>query len=141
MSDVRLFTVEEAERTLPLVRKILADMDREYPAWEAALRQYEALSAGLQGSKGEPPELVETRCDVTARATAVQGLLRELESIGCHLKSVGAGLVDFHSLKDDRVVLLCWQRDEPHIAHWHEVDAGFANRQPIVDHHFTSVDS
>jgi hypothetical protein len=39
--------------------------------------------------------------------------------------------LDFPALKDGREVYLCWQHGEGEIAFWHEVEAGFAGRQPI----------
>ena len=53
-----------------------------------------------------------------------------------------AGLIDFYGLLDDRLIFLCWRYGEERISHWHEVDAGFADRQPIAAHllheHLTS---
>jgi hypothetical protein len=54
-----------------------------------------------------------------------------LRQIGCELKGVEQGLIDFPALREGRVVYLCWQYDEPEVAFWHEVDAGFAGRQPL----------
>ncbi|HUX86133.1 MAG TPA: DUF2203 family protein [Chloroflexota bacterium] len=41
------------------------------------------------------------------------------------------GLVDFPAERDGRVVYLCWRRGEDQIHYWHELDAGFAGRQPL----------
>lgn len=49
------------------------------------------------------------------------------------------GLVDFHSMRDDRLVLLCWRYGEERITHWHEVDAGYAGRRPIDESLVTAV--
>jgi len=46
-------------------------------------------------------------------------------------KGFEAGLVDFYSLRDDRPIFLCWRLGEDHIGHWHEIESGFAGRQPI----------
>jgi hypothetical protein len=47
------------------------------------------------------------------------------------LKGLDEGLLDFPSEHEGRVVYLCWRFDEPRIAWWHEIDAGFAGREPI----------
>jgi hypothetical protein len=41
-------------------------------------------------------------------------------------------LIDFPAMRDGRVVLLCWQLGEGEkIEWWHEVEEGFAGRQPL----------
>ena len=133
MSEVRLFTLEEAERTLPLVRRIVADLVSAYPAWRAGIAEYEALSLEARPEGGETAEMVSVRDAVTTRAERIDGYLRELEEIGCVFKGFDAGLVDFHSLREDRPIFLCWHLGEERITHWHEIDGGFEGRQPIDD--------
>ena len=56
----------------------------------------------------------------------------ELEALGVQLKDYERGLIDFPSMRDGRVVLLCWQMGEgDEVSWWHDVDAGFAGRQPL----------
>ena len=58
--------------------------------------------------------------------------LAELESLGVQLKDFERGLIDFPSLRDGRVVLLCWQLGEgDEVEWWHDVDAGYAGRTPL----------
>ena len=129
--NFKLFTLAEAERTLPLVRRIVDDLTTEYPLWRAAVAKFELLTGGTRAEAGESPELVATRETVSRHADRINEYLRELEAIGCVFKGFDAGLVDFYSLRDDRSIFLCWKLGEPHITHWHEIDAGFAGRQPI----------
>jgi hypothetical protein len=135
---MRLFTLAEAERTLPLVRRIVADLMAEYPRWRAAVSRFELLSAGARADWGETPELASAREEVTAAAARINDYLKELEAIGCVFKGFDAGLVDFYTLRDDRPVFLCWKMGEERIQHWHELDAGFGGRQPI-DRRLTGV--
>jgi hypothetical protein len=135
---MRLFTLAEAERTLPLVRRIVADLMAEYPRWRAAVSRFELLSAGARAEWGETPELASAREEVTAAAARINDYLKELEAIGCVFKGFDAGLVDFYTLRDDRPVFLCWKMGEERIQHWHELDAGFGGRQPI-DRRLTGV--
>jgi hypothetical protein len=56
----------------------------------------------------------------------------QLETLGIQLKDYGNGLIDFPSMREGRVVLLCWKADEgDNIEWWHDVEAGFAGRQPL----------
>ena len=137
--DVHIFTVEEAERTLPLLKRILSDLRVEYDIWREAMSSYEMLAAGSRAESGETADLVSSRVAVTRAANRINDFLLELESIGCLFKGFDEGLVDFYALRDDRLVLLCWKLGEDHITHWHEVDAGFAGRQPIDPALFSAV--
>jgi hypothetical protein len=47
------------------------------------------------------------------------------------VKDVQLGLLDFPSEREGRVVFLCWRYGEPEVAHWHEVDTGYAARKPL----------
>ena len=127
----RFFTAAEAQRTLPLVRRIVADLMSEYPRWRAAVGRFELLSAGVRADQGETAEQAAAREEVTAAASRITDYLKELDAIGCVFKGFDAGLVDFYSLRDDRPVFLCWKLGEARIEHWHELDAGFAGRQRL----------
>lgn len=59
--------------------------------------------------------------------------LDALAILGCFVKDVEKGLVDFYFKKDGKDVFLCWKFGEPHIEHWHEADVGFAARKRIDD--------
>ena len=131
MPDFKLFTLDEAERTLPLVRRIVQDLTREYPGWRAAVSRYELLSGGARAEWGETGELLAAREEVTRHADRINRYLQELETIGCVFKGFEAGLVDFYSLREDRPIFLCWRLGEDRIGHWHEIEAGFGGRQPI----------
>ena len=128
---VRLFTLEEAERTLPLVRRVVQDLTAEYPAWRAAVARFELLTGGARAEWGESGDLLAAREAVAVQAERINRYLQELEAVGCVFKGFDAGLVDFYSLRDDRPVFLCWRLGEDRITHWHEIDSGFAGRQPI----------
>jgi hypothetical protein len=131
MPDFKLFTLEEAERTLPLVRRIVLDLTHEYPAWRAAVSRYELLTGGARAEWGETGQLLAAREQVTLHADRINRYLQELEAIGCVFKGFDAGLVDFYSLREDRPVFLCWRLGEERIGYWHEIEAGFTGRQPI----------
>lgn len=139
MAEVRIFSLEEAERTLPLVRRILIDLQAEYDTWRQAMGDYELLAAGSRADTGETPALTTARDAVTVAADRVNGLLLELEEVGCVFKGIDEGLVDFYALREDRLVFLCWRLGEERISNWHEVDSGFAGRQEIDPSLFSEI--
>ncbi|MGH7673819.1 MAG: DUF2203 domain-containing protein [Gemmatimonadales bacterium] len=129
----RFFTLSQANATLPLVRRIVADITALYPDWADLVHRYELVAAPARPEKGESAEQVELRERIEDVARRINGFLRELEQVGCVFKGFNEGLVDFHGQLDGRDILWCWKQGEDEIRHWHEVEAGFAGRQPIPE--------
>jgi hypothetical protein len=127
----KLFTLEQANRTLPLVRRIVADITALYPAWRDLVYRYELAAAQARPELGESPEQLSLRDEIEGVARRINGYLQELEQVGCVFKGFEAGLVDFHGTLDGREIFWCWQQGEDRIDHWHDMDAGFAGRHPI----------
>lgn len=131
MKQPKIFTIEEAEHTLPLVRRVVRDLTLEYPRWRAAVAHYEVVSGKARAEDGETDDLVQAREAVMMHANRINAFLDELEQVGCLFKGFENGLVDFYALREDRLVYLCWMLGEDHIAYWHEVDVGFTGRKPV----------
>jgi hypothetical protein len=120
------FTVAQANRRLPLVRRIVADIHAAYPALEAKRRE-----AGAAGS-ASAARLSALRREVDLEAERIAGFVRELEQLGCSFKGFEEGLVDFPAELDGRTICLCWRLGEDRIAWWHEADRGFAGRKRLT---------
>ncbi len=122
----RYFTLQEANETLNIIRPLMEEIQhirrkiqRDQPdVWPAVVK-----SAGNGGNR--------------ALSTMVQdfekldALIHRIQEMDVLIKDVNLGLLDFPALKGGHEVYLCWQYGEGEIAFWHEVDAGFAGRQPI----------
>jgi hypothetical protein len=130
---VKFFTLAEANRTLPLVRRIVQDLTAVYPIWKDLVAKYEMVAAQSRPDWGESKEQLDLKRQIDAVAGKINGFLQELGAIGCEFKGFDEGLVDFHGKLEDREILWCWKLGEERITHWHELDAGFAGRQPIPE--------
>ena len=125
---MKIFTVQEANALLPEVRIIAAKIQRAH----RKLSQFrdeakEAAEAAEQGGGG-----MANGVTYATILTELTTQMAELEALGVQLKDFERGLVDFPSLRDGRVVLLCWQLGEgDELEWWHDVDAGFAGRTPL----------
>jgi hypothetical protein len=129
---VRYFTVEEANATLPYVRRVVEDIVSEYQRWKDSIFRYEVLAANAKSDEGESEEQAALRAEVDAIAQRINGCIAELASVGCVFKGFEGGLVDFLSQRDGNEIYLCWKLGESEVAHWHDVNAGFAGRQPLT---------
>ncbi|HEX5966293.1 MAG TPA: DUF2203 domain-containing protein [Pyrinomonadaceae bacterium] len=125
---MKIFTIQEANALLPSVREILAKIQRAH----RRLAQYrdearKAADAAEQGGGG-----IADGGAYAVVLTELTSQMSELDTLGVQLKDFERGLVDFPSLRDGRVVLLCWQMGEgDELEWWHDVDAGFAGRTPL----------
>ncbi len=127
----KVFTVEDANRTLPLVRRIVEDLVRQYTRWQERLAELEIVAAGTHSASRAEMETLQK--EVQALATEIEGYVEEIASLGAETKvPLDAGLVDFPGEIDGRPVYLCWRLGEAAIEHWHEIDAGFSGRQPLT---------
>lgn len=133
-SSRKVFTVQEANAALPLVRVIVRDV--VHLAREVAERRQRvtALSAGRAGRPKDvySEELAQAEEELQRDVEQLQHYVAELEEVGVELKSATEGLVDFPTIIDGRPAYLCWKYGEPEVRFWHELDAGFAGRQPLA---------
>jgi len=129
----KFFTLAEANRTLPLVKRVVQDIASYYPTWKDLVARYELIAAKSRPDWGESKEQLDLKAQVDDVARKINACLQELEQIGCEFKGFEEGLVDFHGKLEDHEILWCWRMGEDRITHWHELDAGFAGRQPIPE--------
>ena len=122
----KYFSVDEANRALTLVRRIVADIMHNY----AQLCDLHASCRSSQGT-GDLGEAAKVRQRYAATADHLSELNEELESVGCELKDYRLGLVDFPARFGGREVCLCWKAGEDRIEHWHELEDGFDGRRPV----------
>jgi len=129
----RLFTVEQANAMLPLVRAIttdLAELSRE------VIDRRERLSR-LSGSRQQSrdpyaEEVAQIEDELEKDRGRLQGFVEELRQLGVEPKNGPDGLIDFPAMIDGRLVYLCWKLGEAEVLHWHELEAGFAGRQSLT---------
>ena len=125
--------MDQANKTLPLVKRVVADIAALYPEWRDLVGRYELAAAQAKPEWGESTEQLELRGRIEQVARQINGYLAELDQVGCVFKGFDQGLVDFYGKLDGRDILWCWQLGEPAITHWHEVEAGYAGRQEISE--------
>ena len=125
---MKLFTVEEANALLPTVRGVVGRIQRAYARVSAAQEQARLAAAGAaQGGGG-----MEGGGAYVLSLSKLAEAAGQLEELGVQLKDYERGLIDFPAMRDGRVVLLCWQLGEgDQIEWWHDLEAGFAGRQPL----------
>jgi hypothetical protein len=123
----KVFSLKEANQTLPLVSRIIQDIvrvnDELAEAHDLARRLVE------EGAATRAAEAKDRLEDLSYEGAA---FVEELEAVGCICKDPAVGLVDFPARLGGRIVFLCWRMGEPEIKFWHEIDTGFAGRKPVA---------
>ena len=130
----RLFTIEQANATLPLVRAITTDLASLAKDVVERRHRLAMLTSGRDLKPGDPysDELAQMEADLERDASRLQGYVDELRELGVEPKGAVEGLVDFPCMMDGRLVLLCWRLGEPEVLFWHDLESGFAGRQSLT---------
>ena len=130
----RTFSVEEANRTLPLVRAIVTDLSQLSRDVVERRQRLADLTAGrdIETSDLYGEELAHIKQELEKDTGRLQEYIDELRQLGVEPKSGPEGLVDFPAVIDGHLVFLCWKLGEPEVLYWHRIEDGFAGRQPLT---------
>lgn len=122
----RLFTLDQAQALIPQVRALLKDvLDAREKIVDAQPELWPVLEKAVGNGGGKKAGEMLRFFEI------IQKNVQAIEAMGIEIKDINTGLIDFPSDRAGRVVYLCWRYGEGDIAYWHELDAGFAGRQPL----------
>ncbi len=126
--EERIFTRDEANEMLPRLRPLLAELRGEWLRVQELSPEIQKLREKVSMDAYSPHgvEYVE----LVSRLTV---LMEQIRDMGVVVKDVDKGLCDFPYRMNDRIVYLCWQMGEDSIEYWHDIEAGFAGREPLPD--------
>jgi hypothetical protein len=127
VTETKYFTPAEAQKTLPLVKKIVKDI-------LDTTKEMRLIAEDVDGKI----ESGNTWSRIQKMVGEVNGFIQELEEIGCLYKdwNFTIGLVDFPSVIEGKDVYLCWRSDEDEIKFYHRIEEGYSGRKPIPDNYF-----
>ena len=120
------FTLDEANAVLdtirPFIREILEIRDR-------VLGQQPDIWPAIERSAGNGGNAQLSK--IASEFGRLDDLVHRVLDTGVQVKDINTGLLDFPAWRQDHAVYLCWKYGEDSIGYWHEIDAGYAGRQPI----------
>ena len=122
----RFFTPAEADRALVLVKRIVADITRDY-AQLSDLQ--ESMDTAHQTGMYDRAEHQRDR--IVEAVERIQAFAKELNDLGAELEDWTLGVVGFPCMAGGREVVLCWQADDHAVEYWHDVDEECGHRRPI----------
>jgi len=131
---MKTFTLDEAQSLLPVLESLLKraiEGKREAERVEQSLSDVARRIYVSGGMRVDVAAIAKQRAELETLVQQARESVAEIDSIGVQVKDLETGLLDFPCRIDDEVVLLCWRMGEPVIEHWHTVDTGFKDRQPV----------
>ena len=126
MSSKKLFTLQEANGfvpqlldLVPKIQKLSVSLSNDFPDIKNA-REKAKWNGGSEQGVG-----------YLAAVLKYNNFMHKIEEIGCEVKGIREGLVDFPSIREGKEVYLCWRMPEKEILFWHDLNTGFAGRKPL----------
>lgn len=127
MEDKKYFTVAEANRLIPQIKKLVEELRQGRRSLLGRRPTAETMSHKAGGNGGGS----EAGAYLTEYSQAFRQGLDQVRDMGVVLKDLERGLVDFPHWREGREVYLCWEYGEERIDSWHETDSGYSGRQPL----------
>jgi hypothetical protein len=129
---MKLWTVDEANAALPQLREILPTLIEQKTRADLARASLQELERRIRGDgEGKGPELEDRRTRLREALGRLRRGLEQVKRMGCVVKDLEIGLIDFPAELGGRRVYLCWRLGEPAVLYWHALDGSFAGRRPL----------
>ena len=130
----RFFTRDEAHRLLPRAARAVreaVDLKTEFQRADGELREYTGRMMMLGGAIPNHDRVLGLRTRRDEQARRLKQVMDDISELGCLLKDLDLGLLDFPTLYHGEEVYLCWKLGEDEIGFWHGVREGYGGRKPI----------
>jgi len=125
--NLKYFSIEEAEALIPRLKEIFSSAHHTKCLMERRIEEWRRQSKSLS-----PADEAVSRGQIEYLAQQLDNQLREVMALGCMVKDLDLGLIDFPARIEDREGYLCWKLGEDHIEHWHGLTEGYQGRKKIT---------
>lgn len=143
----RRFTLAEAQTLIPRVERMLRQAIEIKSSYDEAEKEIQNLQERVMlmgGITVDRASAVEARTQRDGAAAQLRSAIEQVQEVGCLIKDLDIGLIDFPTTYRGNEVYLCWKLGEGAIEYWHGVDEGFRGRKKIdrdfLEHHQGSED-
>jgi len=126
MMEEKLFTLEETNTLIPKLKEMLQELSYRKRVLSLALNKLMKIKEKARHNGHNP-----MREELLEKISAFNMYLQEIYKLGCILRDIDLGLVDFPAIINDKKALLCWQMDEDRVTLWHEINEPCVNRKPL----------
>lgn len=127
----KLFSADEANSLIPRLEVLIRDLQDNAGSLRERIQELAETDDKVDSMRLQ--EIVELHPELKGAASRMAEIVGEIEELGCYLKDIDLGLIDFATEMGDDVVFLCWQYGEREVLAWHSTDSGFVQRRPLPD--------
>ena len=128
----KLFSLDEANALLPQLERIVEELRSTRESISDAQRDAsEVARQARRNGHDRTGDISEARRRLSDLISSFDSRIKSISELGCELKDLEIGLFDFRSLKEGRIVYLCWKVGEPEIGFWHDLQEGYAGRRRL----------
>jgi hypothetical protein len=127
----KLFSADEANSLIPRLEVLIRDLQDNAGNLRERIQELAATDDKVDSMRLQ--EIVELHPELKGAASRMAEIVGEIEELGCFLKDIDLGLIDFATEMEDDVVFLCWQYGEQRVLAWHSIESGFGQRRPLPD--------
>ena len=124
----RIFSVQQANRSLPLVERIVQDVLETSRKVRDCQEQFESLQ-----SKSDSKQAESAMLELSKARELYRKFCQELSTLGCNLSDEVSGTVDFPAVVNGRGVILSWRPGESEVSHWHDPGQGPSERRLLSE--------
>ncbi len=125
----KIFTVDEANDLIPILNSVFEKIKDKKTRVDLLKEAMDFIDTNKQQFHEENPERLLEK--VSRLTSDLKKHVAEVQSYGCIVKDLDNMLIDFYSVKDNKLIFLCWKCGEDEIKYWHDVQDGFKARLPI----------
>jgi hypothetical protein len=134
----KVFTLDEANSTIPKISQALDRIVAINERVKTLTQDIKDLFDIWGESIYDPKNIDHKYChdklmERNALLQELQYHINNVQGLGCFVKDVNQGLVDFYSEKDGQLIFLCWRRGESVIRFWHKINDGFSARRSVEE--------
>src|ERR1043166_7897346 len=122
----RIFTLAEAQGLIPKLRSLLQEMTEPWS-------RIQELNPEIQKARENAPfdGYSKSGVEYVESVSQLMLLIHQIKEMGVLLKDANKVLCAFPYRRQARIVYLCWQLGEDRIEYWHDIEPGFAGREPL----------
>jgi hypothetical protein len=132
----RVFSLTEANSLIPKLDSMTTDLMQKKELMQKKHDQLLVLDL-IEGEKIKDEDTPEyhdywrKRADLENLVVSFEKDIVALNDMGCYLRDVSSGVVDFFSIWKSELVYLNWTRGEVRIIYYHDVDAHYNDRKSL----------
>jgi hypothetical protein len=125
----KLFNTADANELVPTLEVLIRDLQLQANALRARILEFVRADEQVDSMRLE--QIIELHPELRPVTFRMGEIAHQIEQMGCFLKDIDLGLIDFPCEIGGEVVFLCWQFGEPHVIAWHPIESGFGDRRPL----------